>query len=109
MAAAPEADVSDRPGRPEAPPRSIARRPALTGARRPARGGGDRGGLAEPLRAGERFAVGAVGCWEPRPRLPTLSGTAPPRLNGRRRAPHRHGNGLFVARTPAQGLPGGAC
>lgn len=36
-AAAPEADVSDRPGRPEAPPRSIAGRPALTGARRPAR------------------------------------------------------------------------
>lgn len=41
-AAAPEADVSGRPGRPEAPPHSIARRPALTvlaGVRRTAREG----------------------------------------------------------------------
>lgn len=42
MAAAPEADVSDRPERPEAPPRALARRRALSepaGTRRTARDG----------------------------------------------------------------------
>lgn len=114
MAAAPEADVSGWPGRPEAPPRAIARRPALTepaGARRTARTGwaGDRGGRAEALRTGEGFAVGAVRCWEPRARPHNLSWTAPPRFNGCRRAPRLHGDGRFLARTPALGLPRGAC
>lgn len=42
MAAAPEADVSDRPERPEAPPRALARRRGLSepaGTRRTARDG----------------------------------------------------------------------
>lgn len=35
--------------------------------------------------------------------------TEPPRLNGRRRAPRLHGDGLYSARTPPAGLPCGAC
>ena len=108
MAAAPEADVSHKPGRPEAPPRALARRPALSElavGRRPLRKGRDAGGggRAEASRAREGFAVSAVGC-RGRSRSPKLSLAVPSRLNGGLRAPRLHGDGHFSARTPAVGL-----
>uniref|UniRef100_A0A9L0KCI4 Glycosyltransferase 8 domain-containing protein 1 n=1 Tax=Equus asinus TaxID=9793 RepID=A0A9L0KCI4_EQUAS len=71
--------------------------------------GGDRGGRAEASRAREGLAVSAVGCRKSRPGSPKQSSTAPRRPNCCRRASRLHGDGLSSARTPAAGLPGGAC
>lgn len=95
MAAAPEADVSDRPAQPVAPPRASARRRVFSKLAVPRRSPRQDGGRVEASRAREGFAVRAVRSREPRPRSRKLSGAAPPRRNGRRREPRLHGDSLL--------------
>lgn len=97
MAAAPEADVSGGPAQPAAPPRAIARRRVFSELAVPRRSPRQDcgGGRVEASRAREGFAVRAAGYREPRPGSRQLSGTAPPRHDGRRREPRLHGDSLL--------------